>query len=442
MFKKIVFTIVLAQAVFILTAQPKENSPISRFGIGNYLPAYFAGPSGMGGFSAAYRDPAQMNFINPASFGSITSATFEGGFYLKRATLQADTAQTTFWGGNLQYLSLGFPMQSSINEMMERKKKKFRWGAGISLQPYTFVAYDILDSAPHAGIDTATVNNEYDGRGGTYKLQLANGWRYKAFSLGIKGGFLFGKITNQRAVSFDNLANSYNDLFLDEISLSGFVWNSGAQYDLKLSKNKKDADDENRTKHLVFGVYGNSSQGFRTNSSRLWQRTNSTYLDSDTIRYYQDSIQHGTLPSEFGVGIMYEDFNKLRIGADYSVTNWSGYTNEAKPEIFSNTWRVSVGGEYIPDYSSYNKFSKRLRYRLGGYYGLDPRSLDGEQLSQWGITAGVGLPIILPRQAASYVNFALEYGNFGTTVLNENFFKLTVGYTLTDNTWFFKRKFE
>jgi hypothetical protein len=189
-------------------------------------------------------------------------------------------------------------------------------------------------------------------------------------------------------------------------------------------------------------VYGNSSQGYRTNSSRLWQRTNSTYLDSDTIRYYQDSIQHGTLPSEFGVGIMYEDFNKLRIGADYSVTNWSGYTNEAKPEIFSNTWRVSVGGEYIPDYSSYNKFSKRLRYRLGGYYGLDPRSLDGEQLSQWGITAGVGLPIILPRQAASYVNFALEYGNFGTTVLNENFFKLTVGYTLTDNTWFFKRKFE
>lgn len=442
MFKKLIFTIVFAQAVILLIAQPKENSPISRFGIGNYLPGYFAGQAGMGGFGAAFRDPAQMNFINPASFGSISAASYEGGFYLKRADLNADTSKATFWGGNLQYLSLGFPMQSSINELMERKKKKFRWGAGLTVQPYTFVAYDIMDSGPHPGIDSATVNNEYDGRGGTYKAQLANGWRYKGFSLGVKAGFLFGKITNQRAVSFTNLFNSYNDLFLDEISLSGFVWNTGAQYDLKLSKNKDDAESENRVKHLVFGVYGNSNTGFRTNSSRLWQRTSDAYLNRDTIRYFQDSIQHGTLPSEWGVGIMYEDFNKLRLGLDYSVTNWSNYTNEAKPEALSNTWRVSFGGEYIPDYSSYNKFAKRMRYRLGGYYGLDPRSLDNEQLSQWGITAGLGVPVILPRQAASYLNFALEYGSFGTTALNEKYVKLTVGYTLTDNTWFFKRKFE
>lgn len=432
----------MSLTAIVLVAQPRENSPVSRFGIGNYLPASYAAQSGMGGFGAAFRDPFQMNFINPASFGSLRAASYEGSFYIKRADLLTDTSSAHFWGGNLQYLALGFPMQSSINELMERRKRPFRWGAGISVQPYSLVAYDILDSGPHPGIDSATVNNEYDGRGGTYKFLLSNGWRYKNFSLGISTGFLFGKILNQRGVSFDNLANAYNDLFLDEISMSGFIWNAGGQYDYQWGKNPQNPEEENRVKHLVVGVYGHSNQGFRTNSSRLWQRTSDAYLNRDTISFFQDSIQHGTLPTEWGIGLMYEDFNRLRIGIDYAVANWSAYANEAKPESLFDTWRLSAGAEYIPDYSSYNRFAKRMRYRIGGHYSLDPRSLGTEQLSQWGITAGIGIPVVLARQTPSYLNFAIEYGQFGTEALRENYVRLAVGYTFTDNTWFFKRKIE
>ena len=141
---------------------------------------------------------------------------------------------------------------------------------------------------------------------------------------------------------------------------------------------------------------------------------------------------------------MYEKINKLRIGAEYIAAGWSNYRNEAKPEDLLDTWRVAAGLEYIPDIISYNKYSRRIRYRAGAFYSLDPRSISGEQLKRYGVTLGFGLPIILPRQQTSFVNIAIEAGRFGLTGdtgLRETYAKATIGFTLNDNTWFFKRKF-
>ena len=58
------------------------------------------------------------------------------------------------------------------------------------------------------------------------------------------------------------------------------------------------------------------------------------------------------------------------------------------------------------------------------------------------MTLGFGLPVVLPRQQLSFINFAVEAGQFGLAdQLRENYVKIQVGFTLNDNTWFFKRKF-
>lgn len=83
-----------------------------------------------------------------------------------------------------------------------------------------------------------------------------------------------------------------------------------------------------------------------------------------------------------------------------------------------------------------------MRYRLGFYYGTDPRSIGTEQVTRYALTLGTGFPIVLPRQQVSFMNTALEIGRFGVPdVLQETFVKLSVGFTLNDNSWFFKRKF-
>ena len=84
-----------------------------------------------------------------------------------------------------------------------------------------------------------------------------------------------------------------------------------------------------------------------------------------------------------------------------------------------------------------------MRYRAGAYYRQDPRTSTGTDFNDIGITLGLGMPVILPRQQASFVNLALEIGKIGTnSPIEETYFRFTAGFTLNDNSWFYKRRFE
>jgi tetrahydromethanopterin S-methyltransferase subunit F len=107
-----------------------------------------------------------------------------------------------------------------------------------------------------------------------------------------------------------------------------------------------------------------------------------------------------------------------------------------------DSWRLSIGGEFIPDIISYNNYFERIRYRAGFFTGTDPRSVQGQQLNFTGLTLGLGLPIIMPRQMVSFVDIGFEFGQYGVkNILTEKYFNFTLGLTLNDNSWFFKRKF-
>jgi hypothetical protein len=83
-----------------------------------------------------------------------------------------------------------------------------------------------------------------------------------------------------------------------------------------------------------------------------------------------------------------------------------------------------------------------MRYRAGLYYGMDPRVVDSQQLSTMGVTLGLGLPLKLPRGLPSFINLGLEAGQLAApNLLKENYFKINVGFTLNDNMWFYKQKF-
>ena len=80
---------------------------------------------------------------------------------------------------------------------------------------------------------------------------------------------------------------------------------------------------------------------------------------------------------------------------------------------------------------------------MGFFYGQDPSNLRWySQLTEYGLSFGLGFPIIMPRQQTSFINLAVEAGRFGLSEgLQETFVKMTIGFTLNDNSWFFKRKF-
>lgn len=435
-----------------VSAQPKDNSPFSRYGLGNYNPNYFTALAGMGGIGTAFQDAYHLNMMNPASLASLKETSFEVGIFARYASLKSNETPTSVWSGNLNYLAIGFPMHSPINEVLDRKKREIRWGMGFSLAPYTLVGYDVSTESPHPTIDTVTVLTDYQGTGGTYKIMWGNAIQYKHLSAGINLGYLFGKISNNRHVYFNNYGVNYEDYFVDDISNHGFVWNLGLQYEISLDSKQKKKDDEadletKRGKRLIFGLQGNSATGFNTNTSSLLRRVNTSYVLGssvaiDTIVNISNLRNKGTLPAEFSLGVMYEKINRIKLGLDFGIAQWSQYKNEAKPDSLKNTWQIGFGGEYTPDALSYNEYFSRVRYRIGAYYGLDPRSIRNEQIKKYAVTIGFGFPVVLPRQQISFVDLGLEYGRIGISDIRENYFRISLGFTLNDNSWFYKRKFE
>jgi hypothetical protein len=436
----------LCLSVVALSAQnaeinPKINSPYSRFGLGDLVDQYLAAPAGMAGLSAAFHDPFHLNLLNPASLSHLQATAFEVGLDAKYSSLESGDQSETFWSGNLTYLALGFPLINPINEVLDRKRRDIGLGMAFSLQPYSSVGYNVETVAMDP--DVGQVTNFLKGNGGTYRFNWGNGFHFKDIAVGVNLGYQFGKITNSRRVEFDSLELAYISEFLDEVSVNGLVWSAGLQYTYKFKKPGKNGLPEPTGKRIILGAYGNSTTGFSTETSRFIERYNLVYGLQDTI-FNQEGIDgEGTLPASFTVGAMYQDLNKLRVGVEFGMQNWSGYENDAKPDnLLQDANRISIGGEFIPNHLSYNNYFERVRYRLGFFYAEDPRTFGGEQLTETGITLGMGFPIILPRQRTSFVNLAIEAGQFGLSdSLTENYIRMTLGFTLNDNTWFFKRKF-
>jgi opacity protein-like surface antigen len=420
-------------------AQPKDNSPYSRLGLGDMVPQTMIAQIGAGGWGAALNDPYHINLLNPASFAFLQSTSFDVGLFAKYARLKGGEEAADVWSGNLRYLALAFPMKSPLNESLDRKSSPLKWGMGISLMPYSTVGYDIQTTEVIPGVDTTL--NLYKGTGGTHRLIWSNGLRYKNAAIGLNLGYLFGKINYERQVLFRNLGVAYQTLFDDAISVSGLTWDVGAQIAIPLKKINEEGEKELSGKRLVIGATAHTPTSFQTNSSKLYRGYNFAYPDGDTVINVTDQIEKGRLPLEWSAGVMFESNNRWRLGAEYRYSQWSRYENEAKPESLNDSWRASAGVEFVPDVNSYNKYFKRVRYQLGAFYGNDPRSYTTE-LQNYGLTFGLGMPIFLPRQQISFVHAALELGYFGAPEeLRESYARLSVSFTLNDNSWFFKRKF-
>ncbi|MBL7814894.1 MAG: hypothetical protein JNL70_07785 [Saprospiraceae bacterium] len=452
MLKKIIPFIVLTLSILHSNAQivddnykqnqPKENSLLSRYGIGNINPQYFASNSGMGGMTAAYRDKFHFNPFNPASLPSLRTTAYEVGLFAKNTNVKNNGNNNSNWSGNLNNLALAFPTYSVINEVLDRKPRVFRWGMGLSLMPYSSVGYNIntITKAQNPN-DSSNITNYFVGSGGTYRLMLGNGFSFKGFSFGANIGYVFGKVnTIRQSVLGDKLAIGYANYFDDNFTMNGFSWNAGIQYDITLDP-KKNPTDKGDRKHIVIGAYGNPSTTFSTKSSQDYKRVYNFLTDS--ITSFSDKKGSGVLPTEYTTGIMYENGLLFKGGIEYKISKWSEYKNDAKPETLLDANQLSIGAEFILDKNKLKSEEEKIRWRVGFHTGKDPRSLGGEQVSNTAGSVGMCLPLRVGRgQQISYMNVGLEYGQLKTKIVSEDYFRINLGFTLNDNTWFLKRKFQ
>ena len=167
--KFLIFSILIAGT---MVGQQNDNSPYSRFGIGDITDNNFNHTRQMSGLGASYLDGYHINIVNPASYSFLNSTAFDVGLFAKRTWIEDSKTTTKIWSGNLDYISLAFPLTNPINEVYDGVRSNYKLGMAITLMPHSTVGYNISSLDSIAGI--GLFNRNYVGTGGTYKLLWGN----------------------------------------------------------------------------------------------------------------------------------------------------------------------------------------------------------------------------------------------------------------------------
>src|SRR5947208_1036065 len=85
------FSFCIALLFISVISYSQENSPFSRYGLGDIYPQQSIASRSMGGVSAAFTTTQAINTINPASYGSLGIVTYDFSLSIDTRTLLSKT---------------------------------------------------------------------------------------------------------------------------------------------------------------------------------------------------------------------------------------------------------------------------------------------------------------------------------------------------------------
>lgn len=422
------FSLILSVISNVVLAQ--ENSPYSRYGLGDILPGQNIVNRAMGGVSATYYDPVTVNFTNPASYARLKYTTFDVGLDYTARTLKTSEPVRTLRSGYIipAYIQVGFPLS-----------KKKNWGMNLGLRPVTRISYQLRQIGRLPGIDSVQTN--YVGDGGLYQTYVGTGFGSKHFTAGINVGYAFGSknYVTERSLINDSVFYEKGK-WADSTHFGGVFLHAGVQYTTRISK----------TVLLKLGAFAQFQSTL--NATRDLRREtfvmNPTYgeIMKDSVYFSSDDKGKIIMPASYGAAVTIEKELAWSVSAEYNVAQWNDYKYYDTKDDVKNTWLLRLGASIIPNYKS-NKYWGQVQYRAGFYIGPDYVSVN-KNLPTYAITFGASFPVrkygysLYSGQYTS-INTAFEIGARGnkSNSLRESFYRISVGLSLSD-IWFIKRTYQ
>jgi len=465
--RRSLLSIILFFSFYSVTGQ--VNSPYSRYALGNIYPASFDASNAMGGLSAAFFTPTNINYLNPASYADIGYAIFDVGAYSNFLTLETVDDKYTSGDGNLSHMAFGFPVLKKLRHQ--------KFGISFGLIPYSSFQYDIEEEIASGDPQLGNIVNLYSGEGSLYQFYGGLGYKYQTdttlkikyntdtlthimtpkdsmivsdiFSIGGNAARLFGTLTNSTISTFPDQDNAQSTKLTRDNRIGGLIYNYGLGYQhhtIKLHGPKRD--------YLIWrlGAAANPQLDVNGLQSVLWTNIlkNGNYeFVTDTLYMAPDTSGSIKLPTSFRVGASFSFFstdekkNQFTIGAEYIKSMWGEYEGFQSSGSLANNWRASIGAEFIPKNDNPYKLTP---IRVGGFTGTSYLQINGEQLKEYGGTFGIGIPVglgNLPNSSLknSRLNLSATVGSRGTTdIIKETFYNFGISITLVDDGWFKKFK--
>ena len=431
--KKYIFYIILA--LFSANSFSQGSaSPYSFYGIGSLNFNGTTENRAMGRLSIL-TDSIHMNFRNPASFTGNDLKAFNNEGRLVKFTVSVGNTDINFKTDNtsgkssttsFDYLGLSVPMG--------------KFGMGFGLMPHSSVGYK-LESLD---VDDL-IKYKYSGKGGLNKVLLGFAYQFsESFAAGVNFDYNFGNIQNNAVeflydVNLDPL--DYHSREANRSDLSGFSYNLGLTFKPMIS--------DLIQLHSAFTYapnYNLNSKNNRTFSSIVINSIgeefpiNNIDVNLESLGLKKTNL---SMPSKTSIGLGIGKLRKWFIGTEYTFVKTSVFKSDLiniDNSSYEDASTISLGGFFIPEYSSFNSYLKRFVYRSGIYFEKTGLIINNQSIKELGITFGLGVPV---GSMFSNLNFALEVGKRGTTDANlveEKFMNLKMSLSLNDR-WFVKRKY-
>jgi|GEM_PF-3903543 len=437
--------LLFAVVFFPLKAQKYNgNSPYSQFGLGDINPQGTVRNIGMGDVGVSMPAYGFINNFNPALLPANKFTNFDsaapnytmidaaGLFTMRRiSTTQNIGVDASLYEA---YLNYAFPVSPN-------------WVANLGLQPYSLVAYksstrgSVTNNSNNPAIDTNTVLYSYTGSGGLYKVYVGNGIDIsRKFSVGLEIGYLFG---NGSHISSSQIQvyNKYIESSNNNSTYNGISLKPGFAYRTKLFASKF----EDSTVYFNAGFTSEIFPVLRVIYNDYYQR-----FDTLNNLSVSSSVEHHVfflkVPSTYRGGFSIDKPGKWNFGVDFNYSNWNKYQGVADNTQLYSSYGVAIGGEY---YMQKQEEHKRMIFRSGFSYNKTPITLNNTVINDYALTIGGTFPIgrieaADRKKPLSKINFALVFGDRGTTKMNlvkDYYFKLYVGFIINDR-WFARSKVE
>ncbi|SDJ17935.1 hypothetical protein [Chryseobacterium jejuense] len=421
---KKIFVVSFISVGYFLNAQSLGNSPYAKYGIGDVKYDNTIETASMGGISTAFISDftSNFNFANPANNANfeLTSikleATNENNYFKSNFNDMKSTKHSTY----LSNISLAFPISSKVK-------------MGISYQPYSSKNYDILSQREVGG--TVVDQNQFKGNGTLNTAAVALSYKInQEFSVGARANLYFGDLTDLTEFSAAN--TEYIAGYETKNRIRNFNFTLGTSYQkLNTRTDKKLTIGATAT----FGNTGNMTTEY-TNSTYRYADAAGTKMDVTTIDY-KETKSKNLLPLQASVGVGYGSENHWFLSGQLDYKKGEDISYFGNTFSLQDTYRISAGGWYLPNYNNFRSYFSRVVYRYGAFYERGNLKLEGNSINKFGISAGVMLPFknsSITRMSG--LEIGVEVGKRGTlqnNLINQNFINLKLGFNFADK-WFRK----
>lgn len=452
MIKKILAIIIfVASTNLISLGQSSTNSPYTRFGIGEIERNGFNNSKAMGGISTGLRMNNQINYMNPAAVSSqdTMSFIFDVGLSGTIKNLESNSASSSFKSGGFNHVAMSFPL-------------KRWWFVALGVTPYSKIGYNVKTTEPHRYDESINLNYYYYGDGGLNQVFFSNSFKFlNNFSVGFNINYLFGSIEEYRQTNVEGDFQSNVVIIEDKIRLNDFTYDIGAQYFNKINdkgfytiginySNQASISGEKENTAISVPYYKTDDTSIKDYVQEIESRNYlSSYEIIDTLSSKLNDNYSIDIPAKYSIGLSAGIKDKLLVGFDYSFQDWSEVkefdvsdaSGSSQSVDFSNEQSFNFGLEYIPNRYSFRSYLAIINYRVGMFYNKSYLKLNGNQINNYGITFGLGIPISNKKTSLNLSCTVGKKGTLDNNLIEENFTSFGVNFTLYDF-WFFKRKYQ